>query len=59
MFSLLGVVQKACTTPVLNVTGNIMEGTESGTCVLATPVQNKGLPPIPPAPVKIHVHLQA
>lgn len=60
MFSLqlLGLVQKACTTPVLNVTGNIMEWTGRGTCVLATPVQNKGVPPILPASVKIHFHLQ-
>lgn len=42
MFSLqlLRVVQEACATPVLDMTGNITEWAGRGTCVLATPVQN-------------------
>lgn len=42
MFSLqlLGIVQKACATPVLDVTGNVAEQAGWGTRVLAMPVQN-------------------
>lgn len=42
MFSLqlLGIAQKACATPVLDMTGNIVEWAGWGTHVLAMPVQN-------------------
>lgn len=58
-FAMAGVVQEACVTLVLDVTGNLTQWAGRGTSVLAMPAQNWGVPLVPLGSVKMNLPLQA